>query len=225
MTRTQYALLEEFMRSCARDSAHDREHIYRVLHQALAIAKTEPQADMDVLIAACLLHDVCRADQFKDPTVCHARAGAEKAHAFLLSQGFPPDFSRHVSDCIRTHRFRASDPPDTIEAKILFDADKLDVTGVVGIARTLVYQGTTAQPLYARRADGSIWDSADAPESFLREYRFKLEGLYNRFYTAEAARIAAGRQAAAQDFYHALSAELRFSEQASEALQTLVTGD
>ena len=221
MKRSQYALLEGFMLRCAVDSAHDREHIYRVLHQALAIAKTEPTADTDVLIAACLLHDICRADQFADPTVCHARAGAEKAHAFLLEQGFGPDFSRHVSDCIRTHRFRKSDPPATIEAKILFDADKLDVTGALGVARTLVYQGTTAQPLYARRPDGSVWDGADAPESFLREYHFKLERLYDRFCTPEAARIAAGRQEAARRFYEALAGELGFCDRAAQALEKL----
>lgn len=50
-----------------------------------------------------------------------------------------------------THRFRKNRPPESPEAKILFDADKLDVTGAMGVARTLVYQGTMAQPLYSCR--------------------------------------------------------------------------
>ena len=136
MTREAYQLLEAHMLSCMGDSAHDKEHIYRVLYSALDIAQGEAGVDYDVLIAACLLHDIARGEQFADPAVCHARRGAERARTFLLDPGFGEDFARRVSDCIRTHRYRSEDPPASLEARILFDADKLDVTGAVGIART-----------------------------------------------------------------------------------------
>ena len=79
MTKEIYDMLEGYMLSCMTDSAHDPEHIYRVLYSALEIAKTEENVDYDVLIAACLLHDVGRKEQFENPALCHAEEGAEKA--------------------------------------------------------------------------------------------------------------------------------------------------
>lgn len=60
MTRQTYSLLENYMLSCMDDSAHDKEHVYRVLYHALRIAKMLHNVDYDVLIAACLLHDIGR---------------------------------------------------------------------------------------------------------------------------------------------------------------------
>ena len=64
MTKDNYTLLENYMLSCMEDSAHAKEHIYRVLYTALDIAGTEEAVDMDVLISACLLHDFGRREQF-----------------------------------------------------------------------------------------------------------------------------------------------------------------
>lgn len=62
MTRETYTMLENYMCSCMTDIAHDKEHIYRVLYRALEIAEEEPGTDYDVLIAACLLHDIGRQE-------------------------------------------------------------------------------------------------------------------------------------------------------------------
>ena len=148
MTKEMYLQIENYMLSCMEDSAHDKEHIYRVLYGALEIAKAEEHVDQDVLITACLLHDIGRKEQFADPTLCHAMVGADKAAAFLLAQGYGEEFAQKVHHCIQTHRFRKALQPQTIEAKILFDADKLDVTGAVGIARSLMYKSEVAEPLY-----------------------------------------------------------------------------
>lgn len=209
MKKETFALLERYMLECTADSAHDAEHIYRVLYYALEIAKSEPETDHDILIAACLLHDVGRPEQLADPQVCHAQVGAQKAYGFLLEKGFTSDFAERVRSCIRTHRFRKAMPPESLEAKILFDADKLDVTGAMGIARTLMYRGAVTEPLYAVRPDGGICDGSDAQErSFFREYTFKLERLYDRFYTVKGAAMAKQRQAAAVAFRDALYREI-----------------
>ena len=71
-----------------------------------------------------------------------------QAACFLRENGFSPAFAGRVGDCIRTHRFRSSAPPESLEAKILFDADKIDSSGAMGVARTLLYQGQMGQPLY-----------------------------------------------------------------------------
>ena len=146
MTKQDYEKLKAYMQKCASDGSHDSEHIHRVLYVAMEIAEAEENVDYDVLIAACLLHDIGRAEQFADPTLCHAAVGAEKAYRFLLAEGFGEAFAAHVRDCIATHRFRADAPPVSIEAKILFDADKVDVSGTFGIARTLMYKGEQGEP-------------------------------------------------------------------------------
>ncbi|MCH5325286.1 MAG: HD domain-containing protein [Eubacterium sp.] len=209
MTQAEYMLAENYMLSCMEDSAHDKEHIYRVLYNALEIAEGEPDVDCDVLIFACLLHDIGRKEQFDNPTVCHAAAGAEKAYLFLLKNGYDELFAGHVRDCIYTHRFRKSSPPQSIEAKILFDADKLDAAGASGLARTLLYKGEVGEPLYSMLPDGTVSDGTnDQTPSFFQEYRYKLENIYDKFYTAKGAALAAGRKQAAMDFYDSLYREM-----------------
>lgn len=209
MNQNTYSLLENYMLSCMDDSAHDKEHIYRVLYNALEIAKTEQGVDYDVLIAACLLHDIGRKEQFENPALCHAAAGAEKAFCFLTEHGFAPSFAGRVKDCIRTHRYRKNNQPESIEAKILFDADKIDVAGAIGIARTLIYKGIVGEPLYSVLPDGTVSDGEnDTAPSFFREYRFKLEKIYSGFYTARGREIATDRRKNAEDFYRRLYEEV-----------------
>ena len=228
MERERYALLDAYMRKCMRDAdgAHDCEHVYRVLGVALDIAGTEPGADADVVIAACLLHDIARRDQLRDKHICHAERGAEKAGKFLRKHGFGEDFARRVADCVRTHRFRKGGAPQGIEAQILYDADKIDVCGAMGIARTLLYQGRANGALYATLPDGSLADGlGEKGETFFGEYRRKLEGIYSRLFTARAREIARERQAAAQAFYGSMLSEVRASrENGRVLLQAHLTG-
>ena len=205
MDKKTFTLWEDFMLASMEDSAHDKEHVYRVLANAMVIAEAEEAVDYDILICACLLHDIGRPDQIRDPSLCHAAVGCEKAYAFLTDNGFASDFAASVRDCIRTHRFRKNDQPESLEAKILFDADKLDVVGAIGVARTLVYKGTVTEPLYTRREDGTISDGVgEEPHSFFQEYHRKLDKLYDRFYTQAGHRLAQQRRKAAQDFYESL---------------------
>ena len=219
MDKQTYTLLEHHMLSCMKDSAHDKEHIYRVLYLALDIAKTEPQVDYDVLIASCLLHDIGRQEQFDNPQLCHAQVGSEKAYRFLTDHGFEPSFAEKVRQCILSHRFRKNNPPQSLEAKILFDADKIDVSGAVGIARTLLYEGRQSEPLYKVLPDGSISDGTnDNTPSFFHEYKRKLERLYTKFYTARGNEIAGQRQEAAINFYSSLIDEVKETYQTGKFL-------
>lgn len=219
MNRNRYTLIESYMVACMKDSAHDREHVYRVLYSALDIARSEPGVDLDALIAACLLHDIGRKEQFENPAADHALVGGEKAERFLLAHGFGEAFAAHVRGCIETHRFRRSSPPQSIEAKILFDADKLDATGATGIARSLMYSAVMDRPIYTRLPDGTISDGTQSDEpSFLHEYRFKLEKLYDRFYTSRGAELAREQQKIASAYYEALLREVREPERRGRAL-------
>lgn len=196
------------MLSCMDDSAHDKDHVYRVLYVAMQIAATECDVNYDVLIAACLLHDVGRRAQFHDASLCHAAVGGDMAYRFLIENGFDEQFAKQVKHCIVTHRFRKINPPATLEAKILFDADKLDTVGAIGIARSLQYNGSIGEPLYMLNADGTVSDgTGDTASSFFCEYKFKLENVYNRFLTKKGKAMALARQRASTDFYNALLAE------------------
>lgn len=222
MTASTFSQLEAYMCTCMEDNAHDREHIYRVLYTALDIADTEENVDYDVLICACLLHDIGRKEQAKNPTVCHAEVGAKQAYAYLLANGFGETFAEQVRSCISAHRFRKNNPPRNIEEKILYDADKLDAVGAMGIARTLLYQGKLSDPLYSLLPDGQVSDGQhDVSPSFFQEYHFKLKKLYGSFHTARGRQLAMERQQAAIDFYHALFREASSSRNAGQAKLTL----
>ena len=91
----------------------------------------------------------------------------------------------HVQECIRTHRFRGMERPESIEAKILFDADKLDATGCIGIARTLMYKGIIGEPLYSFDMDSLAIDY-DSPSFIIREYNCKLSKIVQQLYTKRA---------------------------------------
>ena len=214
MDKKIYGLLEEFMVSCMDDSAHDKEHVYRVLYNALDIARTEKNVDYDVLICACLLHDIGRKEQFENPALCHAMVGGEKAYDFLVEHGFGESYAEKVKCSIQTHRYRKNNPPKSIEAKILFDADKLDVSGAIGIARTLIYKGIVSEPLYSLLPDGMVSNGEnDVSPSFFQEYKYKLENLYSNFYTERAAEVAKERQQIAVDFYNCLYQEANIAYQ------------
>lgn len=198
----EFHMLEQYMLDVMRDSAHDRLHIYRVLNTALEIAGTEENVNYNVLIAACVLHDVGRELQFKDPSVDHAEAGAKMAYDLLTWMGWREADASCVSSCIYTHRFRNDLCPESLEAKILFDADKLDVSGALGMARTLIYAGIVSEPLYIMDASGDIVTEASNADksSFFQEFEYKQRHLYDSFFTKKAAEIGATRKKAAFDF-------------------------
>lgn len=209
MTKAQYTYIEDYMLECMRDSAHDKAHVYRVLYMALAIAREQRDVDLDILTAACLLHDIGRPEQFSDPHVCHALAGGEKAYRFLLGLEWTENRAGRVRACVQSHRYRGDNPPSTLEAKILFDADKLDVAGAIGIARTFLYIGQVSGSLYSLNDDGRVLDgTTDTEPSFFHEYKFKLEKLYDGFYTPVARQMAERRRHAATEFYAAMLDEV-----------------
>lgn len=225
MKRSEYKAIEEYMIDCMNDSSHDSEHVMRVLYTAMRLAETERGVDCGILITACLLHDIGREAQFKDPKVCHAAEGGKMAERFLIGIGWSGQRAKHVRDCIRTHRWRSGDPSVSIEAKILFDADKLEAAGAMGIARTLMYQGQVGRQLYTMQS-GQVCsgDGRDEPGSFFREYQNKLKNIYNMFYTEEARRMAETRKGNAEMFVSSLKSEIDEAYAGKEAIEKCLGG-
>ena len=208
MKKEMFSKIESYMLSLMKDGAHDSHHIYRVLYYALDIAK-EYTVDKNVLIAACLLHDIGREAQYKNPESDHAVVGADMAYDYLCNNEWSEDKALHVKACISTHRYRNDSPPGSIEAKILFDADKLDVTGTIGIARTLAYNGIIAQPLYFVDEEGEVLDGKmDSEPTFFHEFNWKLKAVYDKFFTNRAKTIAEERRKASIEFYESMYKEV-----------------
>jgi uncharacterized protein len=181
------------------DTTHRFDHVLRVYKLAETIGLAEG-ADARVLLTACLLHDVSRGAEDAGEVSDHAEDGARQARHLLQKE--PVGFADAVADAIASHRFRASNPaPATLEAQILFDADKLDAIGAVGIARAFTYGGTNGQPL---------WTSADSERhSPAKEFAVKLKKLQGMLFTPTARSIAVERHAFMVGFFERLRAEIQ----------------
>lgn len=212
MKKEDFRKLEKFMLGKMSDSSHDCMHIYRVLFAALEIAEDEENVDYDILIAACLLHDVGREQQTQNLALDHAEIGSVMAYDFLMENQWDHERADWVKQCIAGHRYRKGQVLESIEAQILFDADKLDASGALGIARTLVYEGTILEPIYMLDEDGRVLlEGTDAERSsFFQEFNYKLRNVYDRFYTAKAKEMAAGRKKVAMDFYDCFLTEISY---------------
>ena len=218
MNKSMYNTIENYMYECMKDSAHDPEHIFRVLYLSLNIAsKIIENINIDILIASCLLHDIGREEQYKNQNICHAEVGGIMAKEFLLKNGWSEKDSDHVKNCISTHRFRGNNVPKTLEAKILFDSDKLDASGCLGIARTLMYMGIAGINLY-EIMDGKICfgENENDRETFFKEYNFKLKNLYGNFYTKEAMEMAENQKECARLFYNNLADQIKVIYESNE---------
>ncbi len=199
------------------DAAHDKEHIWRVLGYALRVAGLEKargrQINYDVLITACLFHDIGRPAQFKDPSLDHAAVGADMAEQWLLSHGWGEDFAQAVKKAIRSHRYRTGGRAETIEARILFDADKLEASGMMGLFRTIAYCNFLDEPFYTVDEAGEVEFTADAEPSVFQEYCYKLSKIKEKFYTQGAKEIAEEYSKGLDEAALAALREVRFARE------------
>lgn len=128
-------------------SHHSKSHVERVYNLAIRIAKTE-NADLDIVKASTLLHDVARAMEDEGKIDDHAAEGAKMAREILEEINFPKEKAEKVVHCIEVHRFRNGMEAESMEAKILQDADRLDMVGAVGIARVFARGGWQNMPIH-----------------------------------------------------------------------------
>lgn len=193
------------------DPIHGFDHILRVYHMAERLGPLEG-ADMDILRAAVLLHDADGAAPGSAERKNHHLASAEFADQVLTAEGWPAERIAAVQHCIRAHRFRGTgEGPQTPEAQVLFDADKLDVLGAVGVARVVGYAAINGQPVYAEPSARFIATGEKEPgepHSAYHEYLFKLRRIKDRLFTDAARRLAEERDAYLHDYFQRLASEI-----------------
>ena len=188
--------------------SHDWDHTRRVVRLCERIGPAE-SADMDVLLCAAYLHDIGRSRQ--DATngrVCHARAGADMAAPLVDAQPLSADQRKNIIHCIRAHRYRDDHPPRSLEAKVLFDADKLDAIGAVGVARAYLFAGEVGARLHNPDAGATLGEEYTADDTGYREYRVKLRHIYDRMMTATGRRIAQSRHRFMEKYFDRLLVEV-----------------
>lgn len=188
-----------------RHSHHDKSHVQRVYNLALRIADEE-KADMDIVKAAVLLHDIARALEDEGKIEDHAAESARMAKKILYDVDFPQQKAADVIHCIEAHRFKKGTRAVTLEARILQDADRLDILGAIGIARVFARGGWGNMSIYdpsippKKKYDGKSLTSVN----HLYEKILKVKDTIN---TKTAKEIAEERHAFVQEFLDRLLKE------------------
>jgi uncharacterized protein len=164
---------------------------------------------MEILETAALLHDIGRAreDECKGG-ICHAKEGAKMAGELLALLGIEKEKIGLVARCVETHRFRDNSTPETLEARILFDADKLDSIGAVGIGRAFLFAGEVGTKLHNKRPDIEQTKPYTEEDTAYREYMVKLRKIKDRMTTGEGKRMAGGRHEYMAGFFDRIDKEV-----------------
>jgi uncharacterized protein len=193
------------------DPVHGYNHILRVYKIAEQLAQLEG-ADLEIVLTAALLHDA-EGPGVGDSRLGHQNASAEYAGDILAVEGWSDEKISAVQHCIRSHRFREpSEKPKTIEAKVLFDADKLDAIGAVGAVRAIAFAVLAGQDLWAEPSDHFVKTGKKEPgeaHTPYHEHIYKLRKLKDRLTTESGRAIAEGRHKFLEEFFEELLAELK----------------
>ncbi len=210
-------IVEKELSFCA---AHNFEHVMRVYRLAVHLAENE-NVNMDVIQTATLLHDIGGKREIEDPTgkTDHAIEGAKMAKPILTKLGYSDEHIKHVQECIISHRYRTENKPKTLEAKIVFDADKLETVGAIGIARIFAWVGKNNAHLYkvtnideyandnlGGKMNGRIQDKTKHSPQI--NWETKDRHILNYLYTKKAKIFAKERMKYSESFFERLEKEV-----------------
>jgi uncharacterized protein len=172
--------------------AHRFDHMMRVLANAETIAASYPEADGEILTLAVLLHDI---DQPFDDKANHVAYSATAAEKILSELSYPADRIQRVLQVVREHSTEtiAVSKPSSIEARILFDADKIDGVGAFGILRVFALSQQMGRPI----PDSIAW------------YRGKIATAMAHLQTPEGRAIAQARIPLVESFLADLEESLQ----------------
>lgn len=200
------------------DAAHDFDHVWRVTQLAVQLAAAEG-ADVEVVTVAALLHDVpVEHEAFRRQHAvavrrAHHLAAAAFARDYLLKCDMPEPQIANVVHAIEAHRFRdQSIQPESLEAQCLYDADKLDSMGAIGVARAFAYAGSHNSRLYTtawRDVPPATAKPAGTNYTPVHEFVYKLQRLLETLHTATARQIGQQRHKFMLKFFEQLDAEMR----------------
>ncbi|MFC1777882.1 HD domain-containing protein [Pseudomonadota bacterium] len=131
----------------AADPAHDISHVKRVVQNTLRLTEAE-NGNAAVTIPAAWLHDCVSVAKDSPLRKQASKLAAQEAVRFLESVNYPPDLLASIHHAIEAHSFSANLETETLEARIVQDADRLEAVGAIGIARCFLTGGSMGTPLY-----------------------------------------------------------------------------
>ncbi|HDI60327.1 MAG TPA: HD domain-containing protein [Desulfobacteraceae bacterium] len=188
--------------------SHAWDHTLRVVRLCEHIGPVEG-ADMATLRIAAYLHDIGRSEQdAANGRICHAERGAQRAAVLLAPLPLDDRRRANILHCIRSHRFRGRQRPETLEARVLFDADKLDAIGAVGVARAYLFAGEVGARLHCPEKPVAETAPYGPEDTGYREYIVKLQHIHRRMLTDEGRRLAEARHAFMTRFFRRFLEEL-----------------
>ncbi len=189
------------------DGAHDTSHLHRVWRNAGELLPDHPEADALVVMAACYLHDIVNLPKNHPERHLASRQAAREAVRELAAAGFPAALLPGVAHAIETHSFSAALKPQTIEAKIVQDADRLDALGAVGLARMFYTAGRMGSRLAHAADPAGIDRPLDDKAYSLDHIAVKLATLPGTMQTAAGRRLGEERVRALTAFRDQFVAE------------------
>lgn len=204
-----FVFLEHYIisNSTQSDCVHDVLHGNRVAHNAFKIAENY-DVNYVVLLVSCYLHDVVsyekglnNSNQSSIESATHVRSVSE-----LVGLNSYEELA--IIECIMSHSYSAGHAQETIESKILFDADKLDALGAIGIARLFSVSGSIGSKLYNRDEPFSVCRELDDRHFAIDHFYKKIFLLPERLNTPEAKAVAEKRIAFMREYMDVLSHEL-----------------
>jgi uncharacterized protein len=200
----------EYLEQVDGDVAHDLDHIERVVENAKAIGQAEG-ADLRVLVPAAWLHD-CVSVPKNSPHRWEASALSASEAVSLLTRWGASDWPlAEIKHAIQAHSFSAGIPPETLEARVLQDADRLDAIGAVGLARCLMLGGALGRPLYVASDPFCRTRQPDDLAATVDHFFTKLLHLAGRFQTVAGRKEAERRTDVLRRFLDELEHELAWA--------------
>lgn len=218
-TEMKHKRIMEIVQDKLTCSAHNLDHIFRVYNLCLLIAQHEKDIDLEILIPSALLHDIARVEESQDKTgeIDHAVLGSVIAEDILRTLEYEEEKIEKIKHCIIAHRFRTGNEPNTMEAKILFDSDKLDVIGASGIARTFMLAGQFGQRLTVNESLDEYLKDNTVENGRLKdvskhtpfiEYEVKFKKIPDKLYTDKAKEIGKERLKFMDEYFNRLKSEI-----------------
>lgn len=190
------------------DGAHDLGHLRRVWANACAIAREEPDADMQVLLAAAMLHDLVNLPKSSPDRATASRLSARAAVPLLQAEGLTAAQIAATCHAIAAHSFSAGIAPETPEAKIIQDADRLEALVAIGIARMFYVAGATGGQLFCAEDPMALHRAPDDRRFALDHIATKLLLLPAQMQTATGRAMAEARADWLMSFRTRLLAEI-----------------
>ena len=198
-----------FMQAALReaDAAHDIAHVQRVVAAATQLA-AEEKADLRVVVPAAWLHDCVVLPKNSPERNRASRLAGENTAVFLRQINYPAEHIPAIRHAVEAHSFSAGIAPQTIEAKVVQDADRLDAIGAIGIARCILTGASFDSRLYEPSDPFGAQRPRDDKKYMVDHFFIKLFKLQETMQTTAGREEAQRRTAFMHSYLRQLGHEL-----------------